>query len=87
MKNVRKNQLKKCICVEAQEFTDIVHEILGEDVNVEYTLEGLDVYTDEKCIDMDDLCAKLTEYFDVKEVTSVHTDHHDYVGVWVVYRD
>lgn len=87
MKNVRESQLKKCIFVEADDFTQIIKEILGDDVSVDYTLEGLDIHTDEDGIYQEELCAALQKYFDVKSVTSVHTDHFDYIGVWITYRD
>ena len=54
---------------------------------VTYTTEGLDICTNEDVIDIDELHKGLAKYFDVKEVTSVHIDDCDFIGVWVVYRD
>ena len=88
MKNVRTNQLKKCIFVDAEEFTAIVQAIFDdiEGIKVDYTFEGLDIYGDEECVDADELYKRLGEYFDV-EITSIHTDDCDYIGVWVVYKE
>jgi hypothetical protein len=87
MKNVRPNQLKKCIFVDAEEFTAIVQAVFdNEDIKVDYTLEGLDIYTDDDCVEAGDLYEKLGEYFDVT-ITSIHIDDCDYVGVWVVYKE
>ena len=88
MKNVRTNQLKKCIFVDAEEFTAIVQAIFDdiEGIKVDYTLEGLDVYGNNDCIETGDLYEKLSEYFDVN-ITSIHIDDCDYVGVWIVYKE
>lgn len=88
MKNVRENQLKKCIFVDSEEFTAIVQGLFeNENVDVTYTLEGLDICTDNDVVDVGELYEGLTKYFDVKEVTSVHIDDADFIGVWVVYKD
>jgi hypothetical protein len=87
MKNVRENQLKKCIFLESEEFTDIIHEVLSPDVYVNFTIEGLDICTDDNVVDTDELHKALASYFDVKEVTSIHIDDCDFIGVWIVYKD
>jgi hypothetical protein len=87
MKNVRPNQLKKCIFLDDEEFTAIVQAVFdNENIKVDYTLEGFDIYADEDWVEVGDLYEKLGEYFDVN-VTSVHIDTCDYVGVWVVYKE
>ena len=87
MKNVRENQIKKCIFLESEEFTNVIHEVLGNDVYVNFTLEGLDICTDDNVVDIGELHEGLAKYFDVKEVTSVHIDDADFIGVWIVYKD
>ena len=88
MKNVRVNQLKKCIFVNAEEFETIVQAIFDDikGIKVDYTFEGLDVYGDEEGVANNDLYERLGEYFDV-EITSIHIDDCDCIGVWVVYQD
>lgn len=87
-KNVRQSQLKKCIFLELGEFENIVCNALEEDVTVEYTLEGLDIYTNEDGVPYETITNLLTKHFCVEKVTSFHSDHcEDCPGVWVVYKD
>ena len=90
MKNVRENQLKKCIFMESEEFQNLIGEITGGLITVEYDFEGLwyehtdkaektDIYWNE------DIYETLSKYYDV-EVTSVHIDDCDCVGVWICYK-
>lgn len=85
-KNTRLNQLKNCIFLELGEFENIVYAAI-EGVTVEYTLEGLDIYTDEDCVSFEEIKNLLTKHFEV-EVTSFHSDHcEDNPGVWICYKD
>ena len=91
MKNVRETQLKKCIFIEGDEFTELIRSFYPEvqprgRLIVDYTLEGIDIYSDEVEINTDDIIRLLSEHFDV-EVTSFHMDDCEYVGVWVAYKD
>jgi glycerol-3-phosphate cytidylyltransferase-like family protein len=88
MKNIRTHQLKKCIFVDAEEFEAIIQAIFDdiEGIKVDYTFEGLDIYGDEEGVETDKLYERLGEYFDV-EITSIHIDDCDYIGVWVVYKE
>ena len=91
MRNVRESQLKKCIFIEGDEFTELIQSFYPEvqqsaSLIVDYTLEGIDIYSDEIEINTDDIIRFLSEYFDV-EVTSFHMDDCEYVGVWVAYKD
>lgn len=47
MKNVAQERLKTCIVLAGDEFTKIVRETLGNDICVEYTTEGIGIYTDD----------------------------------------
>ena len=87
MKNVKNNQLKTCIYLTSDEFTDIVNEILDDVEDVEYALDGFTIYTTNDVADVDELHEALRKYFDVKEIESVHTDHCEYVGVWITYKN
>lgn len=88
MKNVRETQLKKAICLTNEEFAGIIHQTLGDDVTVEISLEGICISTEEDVIYWEEVTKALTNYFDVKEVTSVHADDCDYpIGIWVIYKD
>lgn len=87
MKNINKNQLKKSIFMEAEDFVELAHTLT--DIWV-YSLDTDGILFDEE-YDYDDALTSieeaLSEYFDV-EVTSIHTDNSaDNLGVWIVYRD
>lgn len=43
--------------------------------------------TSDDSLDTNILHAKLTGYFDVKEITSIHSDDCDCIGVWITYKD
>jgi hypothetical protein len=87
MKNVRPTQLKKCIFLTLDEFKDIILDAFEKTI-VEWTLEGLDIYDNTDCIPYEKICDVLAQHFDVKEVTTFHSDHcEDNPGVWVCYKD
>lgn len=90
-KNIRPSQLKKCIFLEWDEFTNLVRSFYPEaqqpaSLSVKYTLEGIDIYSDEIEVDDDAVRLHLSEHFGV-EVTSFHADDADYPCVWICYKD
>ena len=88
MKNVRIDQLRTVIVISNEEFETIIKKTLGNDVNVEISLDGICISTDEDDIYWEETYAALAKYFDVTEVTSVHADDCDYpIGIWVVYKN
>ncbi len=78
MKNISENMLKKAIFVELSEFENLVKEVNGENDSAEVE-DGYVSITQETR-------DKLSEYFDV-EITSVHADSFDTVGIWIIYKD
>ena len=88
MKNIKPNQLKKCIFLTQTEMEQILTETLQKTVTVNVSLYGLEPCTEDNDEDIDDcyLCNVLSGYFDVN-VTSIHIDDCEYVGVWVVYKE
>lgn len=89
MKNARENQLKKCIFMTTDEFKQVFVNIFGEydidenQVDVEFdTCEGIYFCG----ISNENVYSSLSKYFDV-EVTSIHIDHFDTVGVWICYKE
>lgn len=88
MKNVRENQLKKCILLTTEELEKLMSEIFETKVIVHCSLEGAWYETPLKDLDIDDdtLCTELSKYFDVN-VTSIHIDDCEYIGVWVCYKE
>ena len=87
MKNVRENQLKTCIFLTTEELEEIMGKIFDTKVIIHCSLEGAWYETPLKDLDINDdtLCAELSEYFDVN-VTSIHIDDCEYIGVWVCYK-
>lgn len=91
MKNVKIEQLKKCIFLEQREFDDVLIKVFGDNTVADYSDSVLLVFqkeTEGKIIGNGELNERLAEYFDVKEVTSVHLDFgYDNIGVWISYKD
>ena len=70
--------LKKAIFLELDTFCELVREITGDDNNVDdYGYEGV-------CVSDVGIRA-LEKYFDVN-ITSIHADDCDVVGIWIVYK-
>ena len=85
MKNVKENQLKKCICKEYEEFRQDILIALGNDVEIfrdcdgiYFECNGFPLYTEE-------VLAGMSKYYDV-DVTSIHIDDCDLAGVWIVHK-
>ena len=90
MKNVKENQLKKAIFLELEEYEEILSTIYERTVQVHSDLDGIWYEYNEEAVEDEIenvLLEKLTDYFDVDEVTSVHADDCDTVGIWVVYKE
>lgn len=90
MKNVRESQLKKCIFMELDVFTKLIEDITDGLLTVEYE-DGIYTTSTQKAEDTDtwwneNILETLSKHFDV-EVTSLHSDNCEYVGVWICYKD
>lgn len=79
MNNVRESQLKKCIFKEYDEFKRDVSAALGSNVTVECDYEGISFNYEGNVLE------GMSKYYGV-EVTSIHIDDCDIIGVWIVYR-
>lgn len=91
MKNVRPYNLKTCIILTTDEYSNLIHQLLNHEYDVEYSYDGISYmpYDDgnEKEVDTDALYAQLAEHFGVNKVTSIHTDDCDICGVWICYTN
>lgn len=90
MKNIRENQLKKCIFMELEDFTSLVEKLTDRLQTVEYE-DGIYLTHTDKAEETDtywneDILETFSKYFDV-DVTSFHSDNCEYVGVWICYKD
>lgn len=93
MKNVNKRQQKTCIFLSLEEYEKVLANIFGVTVIVHTDLDGIWYETAPSRADMiaddfeNDINKHLAEYYDVKEVTSVHADDCDEVGIWIAYKE
>lgn len=87
MKNVRKEQAKSCLCLGIDDFRDDIRKIYGNQAEIIAELDGLTIQkNEEEIVEDEDLLVQLAQYYGLDEVTSVHIDDCDSVGVWVVYK-
>lgn len=86
MKNVKDYQLKKCIFMETEEFNGVIKKVFGDEFEADFGLDGICVWSRAEELEDVDINNGLSEYFDVN-VTSVHIDDYDSIGVWICYRD
>ena len=82
MKNVEKYSLEKCIFMTLGDLKELIEEITNGEVEVDYDLED-GIYFDGMYEYK--VCAKLSEYFDVK-ITSIHNDNYSPIGIWISYK-
>lgn len=91
MENVTPYNLKTCILLTTDEYSNIIHELLNHEYDVEFSYDGISYMpydeNNEKEVDTDALYSQLAEYFSVTKVTSIHTDDCDICGVWLCYTN
>lgn len=85
MKNIKNFQLKQCIFKQFDEFEQDVLEALGNDVKVVCDYDGLSFESNEACLYVEEILGGMSNYYDVN-VMSIHTDHCELIGVWIVYE-
>ena len=87
MRNVRQNQLRKCILLDAQELQAILSAVYEMDIYVDAYPDCLMYETNNRLeldIDDNDICDALSKYYDIN-VLSIHTD--DACDVWISYKE
>lgn len=80
---------KQALCLSADEFDDICVKLYGNEVVTHYAMDGIwiEISDVDTISDADARLAEdLSEYLGLN-VTSVHIDDKDNVGVWIVYRE
>ena len=90
MKNVKESQLKRCIFMVLDEYSELILNLTDGLLEVEHEVDGLYHDHTEKADNTDtywneDLLVTLSKHFDV-EVTSVHSDCCEMPGVWICYK-
>lgn len=88
MNNIRPNQLKTAIFLDFDEYQKLVNTLFPH-THVHCETDGLWYEREEGLPEFEngDLYAAMAKHFDVYEVSSVHIDDCDYVGVWIVYKE
>lgn len=87
-KNTKEHQLKKCIFLTEKEFKKVFTKVFGEHKEGENEVDViLDPYEGIYFCGISDkeVYEKLGRYFDVN-ITSIHMDDADTVGVWICYH-
>lgn len=93
MKNVNKYQKKTCIFLTLEEYEEVLTHIFGTTIVVHTDLDGIWYETCPSRADMIDdnfensINNHLAKHYDVKEVTSVHADDCEKVGIWIAYKE
>lgn len=89
MKNIKENQLKKCIFMLEEEFrkmfTNIFGEYDGEENEIDVEINAYEgIYFD--AVTEEEVYEKISEYYGVN-VTSIHIDQCDNIGIWICYKE
>ena len=91
MKNVNQYNLKTCIFLTYNEFVNVVstlYQMAPGGIKVECGYDGLSVWDDERYyVGCDDFNYAIANYFGVNQVTSIHHDGCEEVGIWVCYKN
>ena len=87
MQNVTENQKKNAICLSLDEFKEVVNTVMPH--TYVYFEDGLWYEREQGYPEVSEaqLYSLLAVHFDVAEITSIHADDCDVVGVWVVYKN
>lgn len=91
MRNVECYNLKKCILMRFESYARLISKLTNGLKEVKYEYDGMYHSDTDKAIEEEkywneDILKTLSNYFDV-EVTSVHTDDCDVLGVWICYKE
>ena len=84
MKNLNGASLVTCIMIMQDDFDRLIKTLYpNTNTEITYELDGITIYVNDE--NPSDLYTKLAEYYDVKEVQSIHIDDAEYIGVWIAY--
>lgn len=87
MKNVLDSEKKTCIFKTIDDFKRDVLTASNGDINVTTELDGISFNDITKNDFADNINDIMADYYDVKEITSIHIDDCDYTGVWICYKE
>lgn len=78
-----------CIFETIDEFEQVIKCLLGDDVVVDVDFGELyfeSKQNEDEGIDTETIYKALSSYYNV-DVTSIHTDGCEYLGVWIAYNE
>lgn len=80
-----KGRDKKCKMFSLNEFEEFIDELFEGEVAVNADYEGISFEEPDNICDISEIYEKIGAALDV-EVTSIHIDDADIIGVWVVHK-
>lgn len=86
MKNVLDSEKKTCIFKTIDDFKRDVRTASKGSVKITTELDGISFEDTIKNDSADNINRLMADYYDVKEITSIHIDDCDYTGVWICYK-
>lgn len=88
MRNITQYQLTRCIYMQLEDFEDLVQTVTNGQQKVVYDDDGLRYETTEpiETSQSKSITELLSDYFDIT-VTSIHSDHDEYRGIWICYKE
>ena len=86
MKNVLDSEKKTCIFKTIDDFQRDVRTASKGNIKVTTELDGISFEDTVKNDSADNINSLMADYYDVKEITSIHIDDYDYTGVWICYK-
>lgn len=89
MKNMDKNSIRTSIVTDLDGYEHILSDAFGRPVSVELVYDGLEITDMVKSreVETDEIMKVLEGYFGVKEITSIHIDDEENVGVWITFKE
>ena len=86
LKNIQNFEKKNALLTTTCRFDKVLSEISNGEIRASYCLDGI-WYESDTIADADAFVRdKLSEYLGVN-VTSIHLDDCDLIGVWIIYKD
>lgn len=95
MKNIKKTELLTCIYKSYDDMLEEIKEMFGPTANINISSDGIDftyemedfIFGETRSLPFEELAKEMTQYYDVKEITSIHVDDCiEQPGIWICYK-
>lgn len=89
MKNVENCRVKKCICMNPDDFEELIAKVISKDIEVQYCEIHVSFYDEsiDEELDEFEVYDKLAKYFDVKKITFIELQECEIPDIWIEYKD